>query len=535
MDAQAGASSTVSPGRASARPPRARRGPWPQSRCWRPRSRGHRARVAPAPRRSRPGRGRSAPRRAAGRAPERPGRRTSRPWPARRRPTRPSRRPTARRRRRAGWWPWSRRRSATPPTSATSGDPVRVGAERAQPGAHGAGGDAVRAGQRGGGQRVGHACAARVRARTSSSGRRARLGGGRAARRRRRGRPARRRRRRACPDRGHAQGEPDRPAAFCHVGRRGPAARSPGRRRCRRRRARALVDAALGRGVRVDRAVPVEVVVGDVEHRGGLRRASRADPVQLEARQLDGQHVVRAAGRSPPRARRADVARGHGADARRRCSIEASIRTVVVLPLVPVSASHGAGPVGRPQPPGQLDLAPDGDAGGGGLREQRVVGPPARRGDDQVEPAGQRRLAAEPSRGAPRASSQPAPPRRGPRSESRRVDHGDLGAAGQQRVGRGERRRPRARRRRPRGRAHVGVRGRRGRRRSPPSLRRRPTRRRTRPGPAATNSPAMIQNRMTIVTSAQPEQLEVVLQRRHPEHPFPGELERADLDDHRQR
>ena len=33
----------------------------------------------------------------------------------------------------------------------------------------------------------------------------------------------------------------------------------------------------------------------------------------------------------------------------------------------------------------------------------------------------------------------------------------------------------------------------------------------------------MIQNRMTIVTSCQPEQLEVVLERRHPEHPFTGQ------------
>ena len=46
----------------------------------------------------------------------------------------------------------------------------------------------------------------------------------------------------------------------------------------------------------------------------------------------------------------------------------------------------------------------------------------------------------------------------------------------------------------------------------------------------------MIQNRMTMVISAQPEQLEVVLQRRHPEDALAaGQLEEADLEDHRQR
>ena len=43
------------------------------------------------------------------------------------------------------------------------------------------------------------------------------------------------------------------------------------------------------------------------------------------------------------------------------------------------------------------------------------------------------------------------------------------------------------------------------------------------PEPGATKSPAMIQNRITMVISLPPEQLEVVLERRHPEHPFAGE------------
>ena len=49
----------------------------------------------------------------------------------------------------------------------------------------------------------------------------------------------------------------------------------------------------------------------------------------------------------------------------------ASIWTVVVLPLVPVTASQGAAS-GAAQPPGELDVAPDRHAGLGGRREQRA-------------------------------------------------------------------------------------------------------------------------------------------------------------------
>ena len=70
-----------------------------------------------------------------------------------------------------------------------------------------------------------------------------------------------------------------------------PRARPPPGRR--RRRPRPAPAAAPGLGVAVGghRAVPVEVVVGDVEHarRGGRERGG---PVQLEARQLHGEHVV---------------------------------------------------------------------------------------------------------------------------------------------------------------------------------------------------------------------------------------------------
>ena len=52
--------------------------------------------------------------------------------------------------------------------------------------------------------------------------------------------------------------------------------------------------------------------------------------------------------------------------------IEASMLTVVVLPLVPVTVSQGAAPTRGAHPPGQLDLAPHRYAGRGGRDEQRA-------------------------------------------------------------------------------------------------------------------------------------------------------------------
>ena len=62
-----------------------------------------------------------------------------------------------------------------------------------------------------------------------------------------------------------AQGEADRTASLLHVGLLDEAHRCARPRRCRRRPPRCLVDPALGGGVLVDRAVPVDVVGGDVE------------------------------------------------------------------------------------------------------------------------------------------------------------------------------------------------------------------------------------------------------------------------------
>jgi hypothetical protein len=143
-----------------------------------------------------------------------------------------------------------------------------------------------------------------------------------------------------------------------------------------------LEDARLRVAVGGERAVPVGVVVGDVEH-GGRRGRQRRRPVQLEARELHGQGVV---GRGPvvpgggdhldegP----ADVARGHRTPSageqdrlehgdRRRLAVGAGDGE-------PRSRRAGQGP----DPPGQLGLADHLHSAGGGVGQQRVVRPPAR-------------------------------------------------------------------------------------------------------------------------------------------------------------
>ena len=112
------------------------------------------------------------------------------------------------------------------------------------------------------------------------------------------------------PDAGHAEGEPDRPGTLHARRPRGPAARSPGRPRCRRRRAApARRCGPCRRRSRPSRGagVPVEVVLGDVEDRGGLG-AHRVGVVQLEAGQLDREHVVRLGVHHRLDDRQADVA-----------------------------------------------------------------------------------------------------------------------------------------------------------------------------------------------------------------------------------
>ena len=213
--------------------------------------------------------------------------------------------------------------------------------------------------------------------------------------------------------------------------------------------------------------------------------------MQLEAGQLDGQHVVRRVGEHRVEHRQPDVADGDRSVARRRVRIAASIRTVVVLPLVPVTPSHGvsgrraARPARRRPRPERL------------LRrqsEQRLVGPPAGRGDDELgarrqRVGGTRAVTSTPSArscsGQRSCSTSPSPSSstvtRAPRpSSARAADAPDA------------RCRRRTRSRGPRSMPRKAV--------TRPS----PTRRRTRRARARPSSPAMIQNRMTMVTSPQP-------------------------------
>ena len=90
-------------------------------------------------------------------------------------------------------------------------------------------------------------------------------------------------------------------------------------------------------------------------------------------------------------------------------------------------------------PPRELDLPPDGDARGGGLREQALVGAPARGGDDEVEGRArhpgdgvgpERELGAEDVQDPGSFREHPA--------RLRAVDDEDVGAALEQGVGRRE-------------------------------------------------------------------------------------------------
>ena len=159
---------------------------------------------------------------------------------------------------------------------------------------------------------------------------------------------------------GHAEGEADRRQPSVHL--RVPH-QALGRRVGRvvdARRDRPGVDAALGERVGVQVAVPVDVVRRDVEHRGRVR-PDRGRPVQLEAGQLDGEHVVARLRHHHLEQGRPDVARGHraqpgGGEDRgehadgRRLAVGAGDR------------QPGRGALERAQPPGELDLAPDRDA-----------------------------------------------------------------------------------------------------------------------------------------------------------------------------
>ena len=197
------------------------RGPWPQCRVpSAPRRRGHPARVAPARRRSAPGRGRSGRRRAAAPATRRRrARRTSAPLarpPATHTTCSNDASDAAAACGFVALESSTQRRRRRP--SATCGDPVRVGAEAAQ----------ARRGRRPAARRSARASAAAASAfatlcgasgRPTSATSSAQLGGGRRALRDER--PVARARPSTTPSirqPGHAEGEPDRPAALDDVG-----------------------------------------------------------------------------------------------------------------------------------------------------------------------------------------------------------------------------------------------------------------------------------------------------------------------------
>ena len=108
------------------------------------------------------------------------------------------------------------------------------------------------------------------------------------------------------------RGRPPRPR------RPRPCAGSPRRRGCRRTRP-CVFSYTLGLrvAVRLGRAVPVEVVVGEVEARrsptGAARRARRRQVVQLVARELDDEHVEAAGVAHGVEHGHADVAARRGA------------------------------------------------------------------------------------------------------------------------------------------------------------------------------------------------------------------------------
>ncbi len=132
--------------------------------------------------------------------------------------------------------------------------------------------------------------------------------------------------------------------------------------------------------------MPVEVVGGEVEDGGGVHAQARR-PVQLVAGELDGEDVVRLVGEDHVDQRDADVADGRGAQTGRlqdrgehpdggRLAVGAGDR-------------EPGGRVGAAQPPGQFDVAPDGDAGLFGGAEERAGGLPAGGGDHQLGALGE--------------------------------------------------------------------------------------------------------------------------------------------------
>ena len=138
----------------------------------------------------------------------------------------------------------------------------------------------------------------------------------------------------------------------------------------------------LSRGVRLEVAVPVEVVGRDVEA-GARQRPQRGCRVQLEARELHGQHVVRLRVQHRLEHGRARVA-DRGAAQAGGGEHRGEHRHGRGLAVGAGDREPGRAPGGRAHPPGQLHLAPHGDARRGGAGQHRVRGRPAGRRDDDL-------------------------------------------------------------------------------------------------------------------------------------------------------
>src|SRR5690606_2274971 len=119
----------------------------------------------------------------------------------------------------------------------------------------------------------------------------------------------------------------------------------------------------FGLDVVLDAAVPVEMVLGDVEHDAGLG-PNRGRPVQLEGRQLDGEYVgprfvaAQGVGHGKTEVAARDAAEAGGLEDR----VQHHGRSGLA-----VRPGDGQPPTGRSvdlgavDAPGQFDVAPDGD------------------------------------------------------------------------------------------------------------------------------------------------------------------------------
>jgi hypothetical protein len=143
-----------------------------------------------------------------------------------------------------------------------------------------------------------------------------------------------------------------------------------------------VVDPPLGPEVLGVGAVPVEVVGRDVED-GGCHGGDGALPVELEAGQLDGEHVVRLRVQDRLEDGCADVA-----GARRPQAGSAQDRGEHVdggrLAVRAGDREPGRRTFSGPHAPGQLHLSPHGDARGRGREHEGVMGRHPGRGDDEL-------------------------------------------------------------------------------------------------------------------------------------------------------